>query len=341
MRCVSMNFRDGNIAWREKNKHHMGGDEMKVAFGVDIGGTKIKFGAFSQEGRLLEKWSETTDLSDLGRKILPDVSRQIREYIKIKNIREEDITGIGLGIPGPVDKTGFVKICVNLHWKEFNPVTELKHFFPNVRIAAENDANVAALGEYYRGAGRNCESMMLVTLGTGVGGGIIMNGKVICGAHGLAGEIGHIDSGMSEIEKCNCGNTGCIDQFASATGIVRIMKSLLTESGDAGENNIMTRFTARDVCMLAKKGDVLANRCIDICMGALGKGLACFSHAFDPEVFVIGGGVARAGELITNAIKRSYNEKLFLIDKGADIKLAQLGNDAGITGACMLVLNGD
>lgn len=315
---------------------------MSIAFGVDIGGTQIKFGAFTEQGELLEKWTVPTDLTDCGRKILPAVTRQIKEYSKGRRI-----IGIGLGIPGPVDRSGYVKVCVNLHWTKFNPVKELEKDFSGIRLAAGNDANVAALGEYYKGAGRGCKSMMLVTLGTGVGGGIVIDGRVFPGDHGIAGEIGHISAGVPESEKCNCGNTGCIDQFASATGIVRIMKKLLKERyADIKSGQLQTKltaegFTARDVCYAAKNGDELAKECLDICMGALGVGLAYFSHAFDPEIYVIGGGVSNAGDIIIQTVKKAYARKLFLIDKGPEIKLADLGNDAGMIGACMLVLNGE
>ncbi|MCD8170292.1 MAG: ROK family glucokinase [Clostridiales bacterium] len=313
---------------------------MGMFFGVDIGGTEIKFGAFSEAGDLLEKWSAPTDISDMGRKIIPDVARHIRQYTVGKGVREDGVAGIGMGIPGPVDKAGYVRTCVNLRWNGFNPVEELKKEFPDVKIAAGNDANTAALGEYYRGAGKNYDSMMLITLGTGVGGGIIMNGKVLLGAHGLAGEIGHVSAAVPEKEQCSCGNTGCIDQFASATGIVRIMKRLLKERKQDSILRKQEMISAKDVCEAACQGDALAVRCIDICMGALGNGLAYFSHAFDPEVYVIGGGVSGAGEIIISAFKKAYREKMFLIRDGAEICLSKLGNDAGMVGACMLVMNG-
>lgn len=310
---------------------------MKRYFGVDIGGTEIKFGAFDTEGELLEKWFVLTDLKEGGRNIIPSVAQSIRSYAVRNDICECDIAGIGLGIPGPVDKNGYVKTCVNLFWKEFSPVEELQRRFPQTKIAAGNDANVAALGEYYKGAGRDYESMMLVTLGTGVGGGIVLDGQILLGAHGLSGEIGHINGGVPETEHCNCGNTGCIDQFASATGIVRVMKKLLADSDTESLLRRRTEISAKTVCDAAKRGDALAQECIDLCMGALGTGLAYFTHALDPAVYVIGGGVSGAGDILLQAIQRAYEEKLFLIGEGAPLRLAELGNDAGITGACMLV----
>ena len=309
----------------------------KIYFGVDIGGTEIKFGAFDGYGELQEKWSVSTDLTDGGSRIIPQAAQSVKNYLEEKGIFVSEVGGIGMGIPGPVDKNGYVEKCVNLHWTEFSPVKELKKYFPEVRIAAGNDANVAALGEYHRGAGKKFESMMLVTLGTGVGGGVILDGRILLGAHGLCGEVGHIQGGVPETEHCNCGNVGCIDQFASATGIVRIMKKLLRESDEHSCLRGKTELDARKVCDAAKQGDGLARKCIDVCMGALGTGLAYFSHAIDPELYVIGGGVSQAGELILDAVKKEYSRHLFLTDKGAEFALAVLGNDAGITGACMLV----
>lgn len=314
---------------------------MEMIFGVDIGGTAIKFGAFSKEGDLQDKWSIPTDLSDGGRHIIPAVAETVTKYLSKRKEGNLRIVGIGLGIPGPVDKNGYVKTCVNLNWREFNPVKELRSFFPRITVVAENDANAAAFGEYKKGAGKACSSMMFVTLGTGVGGGIVLDGKLWTGARGLAGEIGHVRAYEGETEACNCGNTGCVDQIASATGIVRHMRLLLQESGEASALRGEKELTAEIICEYAKKGDVLAQRCIGTCMGVLGKALAWFSHAFDPEVFVLGGGVSYAGEVIAEAVREGYRKNLFLLEQGADIRLAALKNDAGITGAALLALESE
>lgn len=309
---------------------------MKTLFGVDIGGTQIKIGSFSEKGVLLDKWAVDTDLSEQGSRIIPTVAREIRNYASEHQIPVEEIAGIGMGIPGPVDGNGYVKVCVNLNWRDFNPVTEIQKEFPGVSAAAENDANLAALGEYYCGAGKEASSMMLVTLGTGVGGGIIIGGNIISGFHGIAGEIGHITPHIEEHEKCNCGNVGCVDQFASATGMVRIMKKLL-ESGEVESTlHYNQEISAKDICQCAAKGDPGAKKCLEICMGALGEGLSIFSHAFDPEIYVIGGGVSKAGQIIIDAIEKEYEKHFFLIEKGAKITLASLGNDAGIIGGSIL-----
>ena len=307
---------------------------MKTFFGVDIGGTQIKLGAFDEAGTIISKWSIDTNIAEAGSHIIPDVAEEVKAYLSENP--EAKLQGIGLGIPGPVDGKGYVYRCVNLNWNDFNPVDELAKHFSTVRIAAGNDANVAALGEYHMGGGAGSSSMMMVTLGTGVGGGVIIDGKIIGGAHGIAGEIGHISTNPLETEDCNCGNKGCINQISSATGIVRHAKQMLatgTKSAMADFENL----SAKDVCDCAKAGDELAVKCIDECMKPLADGLVFFSHAFDPEVYVVGGGVSHAGEFIVEAIRREMVKKFF-ISKAPDIKLATLGNDAGIIGACMLVL---
>lgn len=312
---------------------------MELFSGVDIGGTETKIGLFSGEGELKEKWSFSTNLQDSGSHIIPDVVKEIREKLKKYGYEETELKGIGLGIPGPVAKDGYVKTCVNLNWHEFHPVRELQAYFPDLAVAAGNDANVAALGEYQKGAGKKYSSMMLVTLGTGVGGGIILNGKILSGTHGIAGEIGHIGTGERKRNRCNCGNEGCVDQWASATGIVNRAEELLEADSESSLLRREEPLTAKAVCDCAREGDRLALQCLKDCMEPLGKALAFFSHAFDPEGYVIGGGVSRAGGVLLEQIRKSYQKYIYLVPEAAEIVQAELGNDAGITGACMLAIN--
>ena len=313
---------------------------MQLVFGVDIGGTDIKIGAFSSQGELIQKWSVKTDLEGNGSRIIPDVAANIQGYLHAHHMQEGDILGIGMGIPGPVDDKGYVRTCANLKWNGVYPAAELKKYFPNARIAAGNDANVAALGEYHKGCGKDASSMMMITLGTGVGGGIIIDGRIIAGARGLAGEIGHVALNPSAWESCSCGNKGCINECASATGLIKYAKRMLeTDTRDSLLREI-PELTAKNVCDSAKQGDPLAMECIKRCMAPLGAAMAHISHAIDPELFVIGGGVSHAGQLLLDAIGESYASQLFLVSKGADIRLAELGNDAGIIGACMLAITG-
>ena len=313
---------------------------MQVAFGVDIGGTEIKIGAFSSEGVLIEKWSVKTDLEGNGSKIIPDVTANIKGYLEQHQLQEADVLGIGMGIPGPVDAKGYVRTCPNLKWNGVYPAAELKKFFPNARVAAGNDANVAALGEYHKGCGKDAASMMMITLGTGVGGGIIIDGRIIAGAHGLGGEIGHVAVNPNLEQPCGCGNKGCINEYASATGLARYAKRMVEEDPRDSLLRQIPQITAKDVCDCAKQGDALAMECIEICMEPLGVAMAHISHAIDPELFVIGGGVSHAGQLLLDAIRKSYESQIFLISKGAELRLAELGNDAGIIGACMLAITG-
>lgn len=311
---------------------------MKVFFGIDIGGTQIKFGVFSEKAKLLQKWSVKTDLSEAGSRIIPQVGKEVRNWLQKQGLTEKSVNGIGLGIPGPVDEKGYVRTCVNLNWHDFYPAIELGKEFPDAVITAGNDANVAALGEYMQGAGKRYSSAMLITIGTGIGGGIILNGKIVSGAHGIAGEIGHITTDSEATGACNCGNTGCVDHIASATGIARRMKELLAQNK---ENHALRGkdFTAKDVCDKAAEGDALCIRCIEQCMEPLGKAMAFFSHAFDPQVFIIGGGVSRAGDIILEPLRKFYQKNLYLIREGADIRTAQLGNDAGMIGSCMMAMD--
>lgn len=316
---------------------------MTVVFGVDIGGTQTKLGAFSPDGTLLQKWSIPTDLSDNGTRILPHVADEIRRYLLENGIPLQGVLGIGLGIPGPVDDHGYVRTCVNLHWTDFRPALEMRRCLPDLPvsspIAAGNDANVAALGEYARGGGAGSDSMMMVTLGTGVGGGVILGGKILGGAHGLAGEIGHIATNAHAARDCECGNRGCINECSSATGIVAYTGDLLRENPAPSALRAYPALTAEIVCRCAKEGDELALSALRTCMEPLGIGLAHFSHAIDPQVYVIGGGVSHAGEFLVALIRKAYEAHMHLTGgRGAEIRLATLGNDAGIIGACMLAL---
>lgn len=303
---------------------------MKVFIGVDVGGTTTKFGIFSNQLEMIQKWSIKTRLSEQGNYIVPDIAAQITEVLKEKNIKASEIQGIGIGIPGPVDEDGYVSKCVNLHWNKFHVINEMKRYFKECLVVAENDANIAALGEYFKGKGKGYNSLMLVTLGTGVGGGIIINGKIWSGCHSLAGEIGHIMVREGENEFCNCGGRGCIDQYASATGIEREMRHLLSTG------KITDYPETKAICEAAKTGDELARRCLRRCMEALGKGLACVSHILDPEIYLIGGGVSKAGGIIVDYIQSGYKRYMYLGGKETKIDIAGLGNDAGITGAACL-----
>ena len=307
----------------------------QLYFGVDIGGTTTKLGAFDARGQLLSKWEIKTDTSENGSLILPNIAEEILHYARSL----ARVVAIGVGIPGPVQRGGYVKRCVNLGWGDFNPARELAAILRGVPVFAGNDANIAAMGEYWQGSGKDADSLVFITLGTGVGGGIILEGKMVHGAFGLGGEIGHVVVNPDEPMACNCGQFGCLDQTASATGIVRAAVRALDACDTPSVLRELNRITARDVVDAARKGDALAEKAFDRCMYFLGKSMAMLTNILDPEVFIIGGGVSKAGDYLVETVKKHYESLAILSERKADIALAKLGNDAGIYGAAKLAID--
>ena len=299
--------------------------------GVDVGGTTVKMGLFSDTGELLEKWEIPTRLEDQGTHILSDIVDSIEDK---RAERGGNIKGIGVGIPGPVTSDGVVLKCANLGWDVFSVKNELASLTGVGNVKVANDANVAALGEMWKGGGRGYDSIVMVTLGTGVGGGIIQQGKILTGSRGAGGEIGHTKVNPNETELCGCGNRGCLEQYASATGIVRMAKEGLREDSCLWDQKI----TAKAVFDGAKAGD---EYCLEIveCFGKyLGLALSNVAHVVDPEAFVIGGGVSAAGQIILDVVEKYYNENSMYALKDRKFHLAQLGNDAGIYGTVRMVM---
>lgn len=308
----------------------------KYAFGADIGGTTVKLGLFTTEGELLEKW-EIPTRTGAEFDILKDVAASCRERMGQKALSEEDFAGIGIGVPGPVRADGSVDVCVNLGWGRKQVRDEIGAAL-GMPAAVGNDANVAALGEMWQGGGKGYENVVMVTLGTGVGGGIIVDGKVISGAHGCGGEIGHMTINTHETETCNCGKKGCLEQYASATGIVRMAKKALAESDEDTVLRKADTLTAKDVMDAAKFGDAFALRLLEDFARRLARGLSFISCVTDPDIFVIGGGVSKAGEIITEAVERHFQNFVFSGQKQTKFGLATLGNDAGIYGCAKLII---
>lgn len=308
----------------------------EYCFGVDIGGTTIKLGLFNKTGVVLDKWEIKTRTEEAGSYILSDVAESIQAKMAEKSIVREDIIGVGMGVPGPVDKKGVVYNCVNLGWGQFN-VNETLGKLLDMPVKCGNDANVAALGEMWKGGGQGYKNLVVVTLGTGVGGGIIIDGEILTGANGAGGEIGHIHIQDGELEPCGCGNYGCLEQYASATGIVRLAKRKLATIDKVTVLKKET-VTAKDVWDAVKFGDEVAVEVAE-CFGEyLGKGLANIAAVVNPEVFVIGGGVSKAGKVLLDYVQESYKEYVFHGSRNAKFELATLENDAGIFGAAKLVL---
>ena len=312
--------------------------KMRYCFGVDVGGTTVKLGFFDEEGNLLEKWEIPTRTEDHGKNILPDVAASILDKMKEREVSREEIAGVGIGAPGPIDAKGTVYVAVNLGWGTFSLKNELQSLL-NLPVEAGNDANVAALGEMWKGGGQGYSNVVAVTLGTGVGGGIIVDGKILSGATGAGGEIGHIHVMDDETEACNCGNCGCLEQYTSATGIVRLAKRRLAEDDKPSVLRESGNISAKTVFDAVKDGDELANEVAERFGKILGKTLAGIAAVVNPEIFVIGGGVSKAGPVLLDYIQKNYTLYAFSGSRGALFALATLGNDAGIYGAAKLVLD--
>lgn len=308
----------------------------KYAFGVDIGGTSVKLGLFDKDGCVLDKWEIPTNKENNGSCILPDIAASIQEKMKEKEIDREDIQGVGVGAPGPVDVEGNIYCAVNLGWKEFN-IPKVLSGYLDLPVKAANDANIAAFGEMWQGGGKGFSNLVAVTLGTGVGGGIIVNGNILTGSTGAGGEVGHMHIEDQENEECGCKNKGCLEQYTSATGIVRLAKRRLAKD-DAPSALRSGNLSAKAVFDAVKEGDSVAIEIAGQFGDYLGKGLAAVAAVTNPEVFVIGGGVSKAGEILFDYIRPAYLKYSFFGCHHAGMVLATLGNDAGIYGAAGLIL---
>ena len=310
----------------------------KYAFGVDIGGTTIKMGLFDTAGEMLDKWEIPTRTEENGVNILPDIATQIDAKLMEKSISKEDVEGVGVGVPGPVDDDGTVFKCVNLGWGVFNVQIELNRL-TGLKVKVGNDANVAALGEMWQGGGKGYKNLVVVTLGTGVGGGVIVHEKIVSGSNGAGGEIGHININEKEKEACGCGNHGCLEQYASATGIVRTTRNYLKEHPDAKTVLNAEKLTAKDIFDAAKNGDEIADKMVDKTAKILGRGLSQLACVVNPQVFVIGGGVSKAGAFLVDRVQKYYREYAFHAARETYFKLADLGNDAGMYGCVRMILD--
>jgi glucokinase len=310
---------------------------MKYGFGVDLGGTTVKIAYFNQEGDLLDKWEIPTVTANEGKQILPDIAASVLQYLEEKKVPREQIIGIGIGVPGPVDGRGVVNRCINLNWGVFN-IHETLGALTGLPVKAGNDANVAALGEAWKGGGSGCENLVMATLGTGVGGGIIIDGRPVSGVHGSAGEIGHIMVNREETEACGCGNYGCVEQYCSATGVVRLAKQHLARTH---RDSILRKgeFSCKDVFAAGNAGDEVALEILEQVYDYMGQFLAAVCCVVDPEVVVLGGGVSRAGAPLLEGAKKYYDKYVFHASRGVRFALASLGNDAGAYGAFKLILD--
>ena len=310
---------------------------MKFGFGVDLGGTTVKLAYFDETGIMLHKWEIPTNTAEDGKYILPDIAAAILKYMEENNISREDILGVGIGVPGAVNNKGIVAGCDNLGWGHFSVKDALEPLL-GMRVVAGNDATVAALGECWKGGGQGYQSIVLVTLGTGVGGGIILGGKPIHGSTGAAGEIGHMVLNRNETAKCGCGKSGCVEQYCSATGIARLTRLALAESDAPSPLRSVERIMAKDVFDAANSGDKLAQDVLEQVYAYMGEFVANICCVVNPEVVVFGGGVSRAGQSLLDGVKRHFAKWGYHACQDTQFRLATLGNDAGAYGAFKLVV---
>ena len=310
----------------------------EYAIGVDIGGTTVKLGLFDRQGQVLEKWEIPTVKEDQGSHILPDIAAAVKDRMASRGLTKDEILGVGVGAPGPVDTEGTVYKAVNLGWDVFN-IPQVLHAQLDLPVKAANDANVAAFGEMWQGGGKGHANIVAVTLGTGVGGGIIVNGSILTGATGAGGEIGHIHIEDNEPDPCGCQNHGCLEQYASATGVVRLARRRLAQDQEPSILRSRSELSAKAVWDAVKAEDRVAVQIAKQFGEYLGKGLAAVAAVVNPEVFVIGGGVSKAGEILFDYIRPAYEKYVFHGCRNARFALATLGNDAGIFGAAGLIIN--
>lgn len=310
---------------------------MKYCFGVDIGGTTVKLGLFTTDGEIVDKWEIKTRTENQGEAVLPDIAEALKEKLEEKKIGRDEVEGIGVGVPAPVNTEGVVQNTANLGWGYKEVKREMEEL-SSMRAEIGNDANVAALGEMWLGAGKGRKNIVMVTLGTGVGGGIIIDGKPLVGAHGAGGEIGHLCVNYEETDHCGCGNTGCLEQYASATGITRLANIRLAKD-DAKSVLREQEVSAKTVFDAVKAGDAVAKEIAEEFGKYLGHAMANLAAVADPSAIVIGGGVSKAGEVLIEYVEKNFKERAFFANKDTEFVLATLGNDAGICGAAKLILS--
>ncbi|HEM5042258.1 TPA: ROK family glucokinase [Streptococcus suis] len=316
----------------------------KKIIGIDLGGTSVKLAILTTEGEIQEKWSIKTNILDDGSHIVPDIIDSIKQRFETHGLTKDDFLGVGMGSPGVVDsEAGTVIGAYNLNWKTLQLVKEQFETALGLPFFIDNDANVAALGEQWVGAGNNNPNVVFMTLGTGVGGGVIAAGNLIRGVKGAGGELGHITVDFDEPFACTCGKKGCLETVASATGIVNLSRRYADQyAGDAKLKQMIDDgqdVTAKDVFDLAKEGDDLALIVYRHFSEYLGVACANIAAVLNPAYIVLGGGVSAAGEFLLDGVCKVFAENSFpQIKESTQIVLATRGNDAGVLGAASLVL---
>lgn len=308
-------------------------------YGIDLGGTTVKMGLFDGEGNMLDKWEIVTRKEEEGKYILPDIVASIQKKNEERGIAKDEILGIGMGVPGPVNEDGVVLKCANLGWGIFSVAEELQKLTGVEKIKVGNDANVAALGEQWKGGGRGFDSIVMVTLGTGVGGGVVLNGKILTGSNGAAGEIGHLTVNIHEKNVCGCGKRGCLEQYSSATAIMRDARERVANTDTPSLLRDYPEITGREIFDAYQAGDDMAEDVVNSFAEYLGLGLSHVAHVLDPDAFVLGGGVSKNGPVVADVVKEKYEKNVMFALKDKEFRLAELGNDAGMYGSVRMVLS--
>lgn len=307
--------------------------------GVDIGGTGVQAGIVDENGKILFKKECETKIQNGFESVMDDINDLVRSLILENKLKMEDIKSIGFGVPSFINKKGLVT-CVNLNWHEVNFIEAIKNRFPEVDVYAENDATVATIAEYKFGSMKDKDICVMYTLGTGVGGGIIINGKAITGANGMASEMGHTIIGENYYD-CNCGTNGCLETFCSATAIINYAKKLINEGNESiildFSNNNVENITAKDVFDAYRKNDEVAIKTINRFKNYLAKAFGSMINTLDPDVICIGGGVSKSSDIILDGMKDLVRGNiLYKNEEFCEIVCATLGADAGIIGAAFL-----
>ncbi|MCG1108335.1 ROK family glucokinase [Staphylococcus epidermidis] len=314
-----------------------------IILAADIGGTTCKLGIFDKDLEQLHKWSIDTDTSDhTGELLLKTIYNSFTEKIAEYKYDFNNVVGVGIGVPGPVDfDTGVVYGAVNLHWPDSVNVREIFKQYVNCPVYVDNDANVAALGEKHKGAGEGADDVVAITLGTGLGGGIISNGEIVHGHNGSGAEIGHLRADFDQRFQCNCGKSGCIETVASATGVVNLVNFYypkLTFKSSILQLIKDNQVTAKAVFDAAKAGDQFCIFITEKVANYIGYLCSIISVTSNPKYIVLGGGMSTAGLILIENIKTEYRNLTFTpAQNNTEIVQAKLGNDAGITGAAGLI----
>ena len=313
----------------------------KWLVGVDLGGTTTKIAFLSTYGEILHKWEIPTDKSHSGKHIIAHIAKSIDAKLEQLDVKKEQLIGIGMGAPGPVEmRRGIIYEAINLGWSENTPLKDLIEKETGLPAVIDNDANCAALGEMWKGAGNGAKDLVCVTLGTGVGGGVITNGEIVHGIRGAGGEIGHITVVPKGGYSCNCGKTGCLETVASATGVVRVAREKLKSSTEDSVLRDLKVIGSKQVFDAARTGDSLALKIVDQLAYYLGLSLANLGNAVNPEKIVIGGGVSKAGKTLLEPVMNYFKRFAFpKVRTSTTIDIATLENDAGVIGAAWLVKN--